>query len=73
MASETVHRNRLRTACVLAHEYYEGNDDVDVANYDDEESFVQEVTDGFWVEAFIWVPTDAVEQRLSQDPEKAST
>jgi hypothetical protein len=51
-------RRELRRAAVVAHEMHSGNDDIEVANYDDEESFVEKVQGGFWVEARVWVPDE---------------
>lgn len=55
---------RMRLACVIAHERHEGNDDLEVANYDDEESFIEYVDGGYWVEARVFVDFETVEDRM---------
>lgn len=51
--------NELRKAAMTAHEKY-ATDDIEVMNYDDEESFVERVEGGFWVEARVWVDEEEI-------------
>lgn len=72
-ASAERYTKRLRTAVILAHEVYQGpgavlGDDLVVENFDDEESFVESVDGGYWIEARVWISADDVEDRMREKP-----
>lgn len=54
--------NELRKAVIAAFGKYDHlRPDVEVSNFDDEESFVEKVDGGFWVEARVWVSDEEIE------------
>ena len=54
----------LRAAVIAAHRKFGFKKDINVANYDDEYSFVDPTTGGYWVEAFVFVSDKEVEKVL---------
>ena len=66
---ETNDNRLLRVAAEAAHDAYThggliNSNDLEIANYDEAQSFVEGVDQGFWVEARVWVPDESVLERL---------